>query len=1064
MLTPVPDQTDLHPGMDDQDLLLYSNDSTPSQSYALVLIMLLKRSSHYYIYSETAWNNGLEEHDVHGYYDLIDDQYLKTHTISEFEEDLRSHFAVTFHESLLYNNALVEALLSLENETTLKRSIENFEGLAQRFIENGCDDVNMIKCAMNFTQWVYYIYSEVTHNTYQRERGESIALLSQMLFEIDEKDDGAFIFDIERMIGDYYQERNNPVLARKYDLLALRCLEHIDEQNTVEKVMLLEKLGDLEKEEKPDLAIHYLEEAEILLEREEQKDDLVNCELAIIKQSLGKIYMKKNDPQAEMLFIQSLNLLRSIYEHDANQENQHNYIIALHVLAGYYGNRKGHYDLKARVYIKKNYDETYAYECEYGHPETSYALSTAAYQAAITHLLAHDESALYEGLVYMQKYAKILENRYERSKMEKQGREMAVATFHLARASHLIDDPHTFEIYGHCVESFKKVAHAYPTHDNVSVYLDICHSFYEFVEEKHDDDQMQKARLLAIDNVRDLRGKYRQDPSFYKELASALLALGQLYVKMKGSDKCSHGLHSFEEVLQYARDEATKSIRLEAKRALAFLYMREPVFDEKKSLALLKEILNESLGERDYALAQAYENLGIFYTRQHKPESYKEAYHYHHLEEAIFMELYEDSKDPNDLRNYIISLKQMAHAAECSEDVDQQEEACELYEQACQKSEILYLEHHASALDLADLYEKCGLAHSRFMTHDHLEKALKAFKTALDYLPKDEFTYYLRLEERCGQMCMALKDYDEALDHYQLYMDVINHITREQPESLSHQDLLANGYHHLGIVKRMLKQFEESSKDFKEELTIRTDIYHKEENEENRYKMACVHRYLGDNLQLLKQDVQALGNYKVLNYHMKALQKEPKARKMLALSEEKIGNIYKRYGDEFHLKQALEYYQKVYDLIEPVHDERSMVAILQKIAYVYGRLGKDYYGEAMALYQKQATILRNLCAVDEKYKDDYASCLNNQGVLLRVSDPKGAIALFEKVVNLRKASTTTPQHLLKLGNTFRLLADLTKEKSYYRQAISCFEKSKLKAAEPYKRACEQALKEVESLR
>jgi tetratricopeptide (TPR) repeat protein len=726
------------------------------------------------------------------------------------------------------------------------------------------------------------------------------------------------------------------------------------------------------------------------------------------------------------------------------------------MLAGYYSNKKGTYDVKVCNYTRMNYEETLAYENLYGHPETSYSLAIAAYQSAITNLLSHEPTLYHEGLVSMQKYAKILENRYQASKMEKQGHEMAVASFHMARASHLIDDPHTFDYYGYCVECFRKVARIYATHDNVSVFLDICQCFYDFVEEKNQPAMLQKGRLLAIDNVAWMRQLVEKEESFKSEFSSALLALGKLYVKMKGSDKLSHAIRAFEEVLSYATDEKSKTIRLEAKRSLAFVYMRDPYFDEDVSLKLFMEILNECRNERNYALAQAYENLGIYYSEA--VINYKEAYHYHSLEEVLFMEIYEESKDLNDLRNYIISLKQMAQAAYKSKDVNYQKKACALYREACEKSELLYVQHHTSALDMADLYEKYGLSHSRFMTKEHSKKALNAFKMALDYLPREEFTHYLQLEELCGQMCMSLKRYDEALDHYQLYMDVMNHIIKEQT-TLSHQNLLANGYHHLGLVKRMLKRVEESSDDFEQELTIRTDIYHQEESEENRYKMACVHRYLGDNLQLLKHDVQALGNYKVLNYHMKALAKEPKARKMLALSEEKIGNIYKRYGDEFHLKQALACYQKVYDLIEPGHDERSLVAILQKIAYVYGRLGKDYYGEAMALYRKQASLLLNLCAVDEKYKDDYASCLNNQGVLLKVSDPIGAIELFEKVVDLRKASTSTPEHLLKLGNTYRLLADLTKQKNYYKQAIHCFEKSQLKAAEPYKRACEQALKE-----
>jgi tetratricopeptide (TPR) repeat protein len=261
------------------------------------------------------------------------------------------------------------------------------------------------------------------------------------------------------------------------------------------------------------------------------------------------------------------------------------------------------------------------------------------------------------------------------------------------------------------------------------------------------------------------------------------------------------------------------------------------------------------------------------------------------------------------------------------------------------------------------------------------------------------------------------------------------------------------------MIERRLKNIEESNAHLNAEKKIRMALFHEDDCDAHRYALGIVHRHLGENYESLKQYPEALREYRVFYYHMAVLSEQPRYRQAYYVALEKLGNVHKHFNDPHHLIQAIDCYEKVYHFVEKMHNDRSLVTILQKLAFTYLKAG--HLEEAMQLYEKQEKLLEGLITSDESYLEDYASCLNYKGMILKKNDPEKARELFEKVIALRQDEASTPYHFFRLGNTYRLLGEVTQNKDYYLAAIHCFENSQLKSSEPYRKACLEALKGLE---
>lgn len=1030
------------PGEDEQDIILYMRDDQDlTAAYALVSLILIKRENHFYIYSEKAWVSGGSVTDSEAHYEDVT-QKIVSDSVQSFEDYLCETYQVSFSYPLLYNNALVYLMVTHSNDHALEENFALFDQLLKE--EEDIDPYLLssddYKRRMTFLHWLAFICA---HSDIFETRYESI--IEEMLkwaemIPLDEVD--LFVLDAYEMAGDYYSSHNNEEKALYYYELVLSFANV--EKDPMTLIITREKAGDMHRLLKQyQEAIPLYQKAIDALEKRMGNDEVMMIQMATLKQDLGRCFdaLAKREP-AEKCFLAEEDILKKVADLYQRKDNEHNYIIALRNIAAFYAQGKLRKDLeKAIECYELELHFTYIYEHHYGNPDTSLSLAHAYHALGEMYLRYHDEQEIRKGIDYLEKDAEILTNRYQVSHLEKQGLDMAIAYHEISKAYALVSTKETIDALETALEAFKDVFHDYPRVLNFKNYLLVSSQLGEYLESNED---FERVLNLYNENVLWAKKLAEKKEEYRIEYARALYYLGELYALQDGEFYVHCAIDSLSKVIRLAIALNVKEIEMDAKETLGSLYMR--INDDNSAGELFSEVLDYRKGRSTYELGRAYENLGRLYAKMGEAEDLRQAYAYHEHEEEVFEDVYQLTKKTHDYRNIMIAKKQMAEIAIKRNTKESLEKAITLYEEINNCALEISDESKASHL------ERLGDAHRKLGDKEHLLAAIHCYKEAGFYKINGDAYAFSRLEKKRGYVHELLKDFASAKECYEEHLKIVSHLYASQRGFALE---VATGERNMGMIERRLKNLKESLAHLQKELRLRMQIYHETPNDENRYLLAGVHRTMGEDYEMEKEWGKALAQYRIFAYHMKELSEQKRYLQSYMVAIEKLGNVYKRFDDREHLLRAVDCYKKVYDYVSLQHNDHSMVTILQKLAYVYAKVGQ--FEKAMQLYEKQEKILESLASVDERYLEDYANCLTNQGVLLRESDPESARVLFERVIALSK-DETTPMRLLHLGNTYRMLGDLTKEKQYYLEALDCFDHAPTSHAKVYKEACLKALK------
>lgn len=1037
------------PGEDEHDIVLYMrDDQDQTAEYALVSLILMKREDHIYLYSEKAFVHQGSLLNSEDHYEEITDQ-LSYFSIDDLEKWIAQNYDVHFDYPLIYHQHLVYFMIINSGDEALQADLDIFDRYLQEEDLNAFTiSVDDYKRCLAFLHAQAMICMRLDHD--HERLSEIVRQMLEYAEKIPHEQVDTMVSDAYEIAGDYYSDKD-PEMALYYYVQVLSLI--VNQEDDLFLAIIHEKSGDLERQlQRYDQAIASYLQAEKHFQKSNDQDEALMIQMAALYQDLSRCYEQKNDRQAMEKCLQNEeSLLKQVVTNDPKQDNEHNYIIALRNIALFYSHGQSRQDLeKAITYYHLELNYSYQYEKRYAHVETSLSLAHAYHALGEMYLRYDGEEELREGIAYLEKDAEILKNRYQMSHLEKQGLEMAVAYHEISKAYALMSDQEAITALEKAMQLFKAFFEDYPKVSHFKNYLIVSSQLGERYVDSGDRDLYEKAHAIYSENVLWAHDLAIKQPAFIEEYARSLFLLGGFYALMDGEFYQRSAIDAYNKSIRYARRVQATDIEMNAKEGLGLQYMKQE--DTSEAGALFREVLDYRQGTTTYELGRAYENLGRLYKSLGEEEDLRQAYAYHKQEAEVFAKVYEQSHSDHDYYNLLVAKRQIAELDMLENSQTSLHEAISLFQ-----------EIHQAPIALSDdlrglILDRLGDAYRKLDGKEHLLQALHCYQEAGHYKIEGHPLDFSRIEKKCGYIHEKLKDLESAKDCYQEHLKIVTDLYEEHPDVQYYQEM-AVGEHNMGMIERRLKNIEESNAHLNAEKKIRMALFHEDDCDAHRYALGIVHRHLGENYESLKQYLAALREYRVFYYHMTVLSEQPRYRQAYYVALEKLGNVHKHFNDPHHLIQAIDCYEKVYHFVEKMHNDRSLVTILQKLAFTYLKAG--HLEEAMQLYEKQEKLLEGLITSDESYLEDYASCLNYKGMILKKNDPEKARELFEKVIALRQDEASTPYHFFRLGNTYRLLGEVTQNKDYYLAAIHCFENSQLKSSEPYRKACLEALKGLE---
>jgi serine/threonine protein kinase len=232
-------------------------------------------------------------------------------------------------------------------------------------------------------------------------------------------------------------------------------------------------------------------------------------------------------------------------------------------------------------------------------------------------------------------------------------------------------------------------------------------------------------------------------------------------------------------------------------------------------------------------------------------------------------------------------------------------------------------------------------------------------------------------------------------------------------------------------------------------------------NAKSQRSMAGAYRRLGEVVLRLSGRTEEAQryfeqSYAIANALVEGNPQDDEAKKLLALSYDKLGLIAERAGDKAKAKES---YLKAFDLCQQTSNagtesKRSLADAYQRLGDISLRMGDK--AAALEHYSKNVTLREEIMTADPhstKSKEELATAYQSLGdmCLVAAGDHSGAGEHYLKALDLRdelaKSNPNSPTRQRdlsisyeKLGNNSLQLQDVKRARKYYRQALDGFER------------------------